>query len=95
MKKLLMATLAAVVLSVASGTAYACLDYIGTLGDGETMTFISCGSSAGNYIMGCFRDDGCIIATDPELQLDADLWCMMPFSCNHRDEEIPVAPPAL
>lgn len=84
MKKFLLMASASLILSLGSGTVYACIDYIGLLG-GEAPAFVSCGSSAGNYAYWCEPSTNqCIIDNDPETQADVDAYCASSESCLNR-----------
>lgn len=59
-KKLLLLAVVTTVLSVASVVVYAnSVYFVGYRDDGSTTIWLSCGSTAGNYIYTC-NSDGCV-----------------------------------
>jgi hypothetical protein len=83
-KKFWLAMFAGIIFAFSPIAVHACIDYLGPLSGGASV-YASCGGSSGNYIYVC-DEDGCY--EDSSVQLEAQIWCMMPESCNHRNDPI-------
>jgi hypothetical protein len=91
-RKFWLAMVAGVFFVLSPIAVHACVDYLGALSGGSAV-YASCGGSSGNYIYVCDSDGIC--QEDPSVQLEANIYCMEPFSCNHRDDSIPVSEPLI